>query len=307
MFALGGWRRVLGLAAAGALGVIACGPETGESDEFDTEIDACTQCQRILVECTSSAENEAQFVECRDQWMSCQHGRSVGKECRNPSDEKACTLCRERLAECKGGGDAATCDAEFSVCKAFLMTRGDVARRCTADAAPAPEVACGVCQKDYALCVSEVEGETSPDTCSTKFGQCMEANALGQGQCAIPSGSDGCELCNEHHQDCVAAGSSDCDARFDACTTSIASGVTCEPSSGEGGAGGSSSTSTSGSGGGTAACSHDVCEYGAPLDYGCEPCVAAVCDEDPFCCDMLEGQWDYYCTDSAAIHCGCSI
>jgi hypothetical protein len=47
-------------------------------------------------------------------------------------------------------------------------------------------------------------------------------------------------------------------------------------------------------------CAHDPCQGGAALDPDCDPCVAAVCAADPFCCAT---QWDATCV-SAAGSCG---
>ncbi|WP_437601090.1 hypothetical protein WMF28_05890 [Sorangium sp. So ce590] len=48
-------------------------------------------------------------------------------------------------------------------------------------------------------------------------------------------------------------------------------------------------------------CSHDLCEEGAPLLDGCDPCVTALCAEDPACCMSA---WDAHCVDGLAAACG---
>ncbi|EYF02515.1 hypothetical protein [Chondromyces apiculatus] len=48
-------------------------------------------------------------------------------------------------------------------------------------------------------------------------------------------------------------------------------------------------------------CAHDICTTGAALQYGCNPCVTAVCDSDSFCCTDA---WDYYCLDEVFFSCG---
>jgi hypothetical protein len=49
------------------------------------------------------------------------------------------------------------------------------------------------------------------------------------------------------------------------------------------------------------ACSHDVCEPGAPLESGCSTCATTVCDADPFCCEVF---WDRICVQEAEQLCG---
>lgn len=64
--------------------------------------------------------------------------------------------------------------------------------------------------------------------------------------------------------------------------------------------GGSSSTSTPSGAGGTGgvACPHGVCDPGEPLDTGCEPCVATICEAEPPCCTAA---WTLSCV-YAALH-----
>ncbi len=64
--------------------------------------------------------------------------------------------------------------------------------------------------------------------------------------------------------------------------------------SGGGSAGGSGGGSAGGSGGDT--CKHSECVTGKKLTDGCDACVTAVCDNDPFCCD---GKWDAQCVSEA--------
>lgn len=47
--------------------------------------------------------------------------------------------------------------------------------------------------------------------------------------------------------------------------------------------------------GGPPTCAHDLCYPGVALDPMCDPCVAAVCQNDPFCCST-QGSWDQLCT-----------
>lgn len=49
-------------------------------------------------------------------------------------------------------------------------------------------------------------------------------------------------------------------------------------------------------------CEHDLCEQGAALDPGCDPCVEEVCDADNFCCGS---DWDGICVGLADDLCNC--
>lgn len=51
----------------------------------------------------------------------------------------------------------------------------------------------------------------------------------------------------------------------------------------------------------TCGCSHGVCDTGAALADGCDPCVAAVCAQDTYCCS---GAWDDRCVEDANNVCG---
>jgi hypothetical protein len=48
-------------------------------------------------------------------------------------------------------------------------------------------------------------------------------------------------------------------------------------------------------------CSHDICEVGPPLGRLCDPCVAQICDVDPWCCDVA---WDSICVGEVSSVCG---
>ncbi|HWM86355.1 MAG TPA: hypothetical protein VNO33_10970 [Kofleriaceae bacterium] len=50
-----------------------------------------------------------------------------------------------------------------------------------------------------------------------------------------------------------------------------------------------------------AECTHDLCEAGGPLSSTCDPCVAAVCESDAYCCGTA---WDDRCVEAATETCG---
>jgi len=52
-----------------------------------------------------------------------------------------------------------------------------------------------------------------------------------------------------------------------------------------------------------AECTHDLCQPGGPLSSTCDPCVAAVCEDDPYCCGT---SWDERCVAAVDDVCGLS-
>jgi len=48
-------------------------------------------------------------------------------------------------------------------------------------------------------------------------------------------------------------------------------------------------------------CAHPVCDTGPKLNAGCDQCVKAVCDADPYCCNTY---WDSLCVGGAENLCG---
>jgi hypothetical protein len=49
------------------------------------------------------------------------------------------------------------------------------------------------------------------------------------------------------------------------------------------------------------ACVHPVCKKGAPLAAACDPCAAAICAADAYCCTS---NWDHICVKAVAQLCG---
>lgn len=53
-------------------------------------------------------------------------------------------------------------------------------------------------------------------------------------------------------------------------------------------------------------CAHDPCTEGDALAPACSPCVTAVCNTDPYCCNAQGGAWDSVCVDLATAEPACS-
>lgn len=112
--------------------------------------------------------------------------------------------------------------------------------------------------------------------------------------CRCRGGDPGTKLCND-----AGDGFSECRLADGECTEipdPTTDQATSTTSTGVGGAGGA------------AACIHDLCEPGAALELGCDPCTTDLCTSvDPFCCDKLQsqkGQWDEMCISEAKNICG---
>ena len=307
---------ILGVSAA------ACDSGIGSEGRNETETEGCGECQAILVECTSTSQDEQQFVGCRDQWQECQQQKGLGPDmCGNPNDSQACGMCQERRAECAAAenADEAVCDAQFGVCKAFLITRGDVQQQCTKTAEPTPDqVGCGICREDLATCASDPSGDTTMAVCSTKFGDCLTAHQVDQADCSEPAGTNACELCVSRHASCSASGDPSCRTGFDLCKDNLGTADCNLPEGGEGGGGmgeggggqGGGGQGGGGQGGGTGPnCSgFDGCTAHPAVEtpQTCNACTDAVCTDDDYCCLT---KWDVLCVNIAETKtaCGCTI
>ena len=53
----------------------------------------------------------------------------------------------------------------------------------------------------------------------------------------------------------------------------------------------------------TCGCQHEFCVKGAALDPHCDPCVEAICQKNPLCCDPVNGSWDASCLDAVTTVC----
>ncbi|MBL8743875.1 MAG: hypothetical protein JNK04_22355 [Myxococcales bacterium] len=205
-------------------------------------------------------------------------------ECGRPSNAIACELCRERNESCA----ESDCEVEFSVCKAFLMSRAQ--DECLADPGPL-QAGCDACYEALASCASGGDDELH---CMKTFYSCRNANTIEPVDCADPSPEQVCASCTAVRDLCVAGGNTDCDAGFTACTGTL--DATCADDGGEGGAGGGPVEPP--------ACTHDACEVGDPMSEACDACVAAVCAADSYCCEVA---YDEYCVAAAQAEtvCGC--
>ncbi len=55
-------------------------------------------------------------------------------------------------------------------------------------------------------------------------------------------------------------------------------------------------------------CAHDMCKTGAALNPAvCDPCVAKICQVDPFCCNTSGGTWDGVCVQEVKTVCNLPI
>ena len=287
-------RTVIALfGALTALGFAACGEEEGTqlpSALREVEPD-CLECLEALTECTSTSKNEMHFLGCRDLFQACQDKMSLGpEECGRPSNQIACELCQERAATCEGNA----CKTEFSVCKTFLMSRDQ--DRCTEDNGPSAGT-CDTCVEALASCAFSGDDAS---VCETTFASCRKANKLDAAECGAPDVEAACAACLDQHPSCVASGTEGCDSGWGACVGALATEGACGDGPGSGGGAGGGSTT-----GPEPTCAHDACEGGEAMSAGCDDCIAAVCDLDPYCCETA---YDETCVSEAQsiATCGCA-
>jgi hypothetical protein len=53
-------------------------------------------------------------------------------------------------------------------------------------------------------------------------------------------------------------------------------------------------------------CTHSPRDLGGATHQACSPCKAKVCQADPHCCNLQNGQWDQLCADKAAAQAECA-
>lgn len=164
--------------------------------------------------------------------------------------------------------------------------------------------------------VENPENENEPDPGSTDPGTGGDEPSGGAGggdigdtgeECAHDPCSPGAAL-DENCHPCVfetcSADAFCCQGEWDETCVGQATACGCDPGAGAGGSGAGGSdpgpdpdpTPDPDPGpdpdptGGT--CSHDPYTTGDALDPSCDPCVEAICQSDPFCCDV---EWDAFC------------
>lgn len=86
------------------------------------------------------------------------------------------------------------------------------------------------------------------------------------------------------------------------CQSCMADCGPCASPCGDGVCGGGESCQTCPADCGTCStCAHDKCVGGEKLAPECDPCVASICQADPFCCD---NSWDSQCVGQVSTVCG---
>jgi hypothetical protein len=118
-------------------------------------------------------------------------------------------------------------------------------------------------------CVDGVCGLSCPAGQEVCFGSCVNAgvSCCGDDACGASENVQTCAI------DCVACGDGSCDAP----ETAASCAADCTT------------------------CAHSPCEAGDALAADCDPCIAAVCDDEPACC---AAGWDAACVDAVASACG---
>ncbi|MEJ7731970.1 MAG: hypothetical protein WKG00_22515 [Polyangiaceae bacterium] len=224
--------------------------------------------------------------------ICCGDGACTGETCDNCAAD--CGACQCGDGQCQGE----TCDS------------------CATDCGSCP-VAC-----PHTVCfVGEpLDGAACLDPCVDEVCDVDAACCMGNGDGWDDSCQDQAQTLCGTPDPCVAAVC----AQMPSCCTG-ALGGTGGGGSGSGGAGGAGggggAAGTGGSGGAPPApawsaacvdlavtlcntgcnCQHSVCAQGGDLSPGCNPCAAAVCEADSYCCDS---NWDGACVNEAISICG---
>lgn len=175
------------------------------------------------------------------------------------------------------GQTCASCPDDCGACVCGdMQCLGEDCSTCATDCGDCPACSHTACQVGPAL------GPTScPDRCVTQVcmqdpsccnmapfdGQCQQIAAM------LCPGGDPCinAVCAQHPQCCTSDWSAFCVAE-----AATICQVGCD-------------------------CAHAPCDTGMALAATCDPCVAAICAADPYCCDS---DWDGICVGEMATVCG---
>lgn len=220
---------------------------------------------------------------------------------RNCQDEADCSACSEGRKICSlRDHRCVTCDVvngsgctEGEVCSDFGSCV-PMGLTCDVDDHGVPTVSCNTgldcsaCDPEHQVCDETAHkcvacsplnmSNCQPGAQCTTNGACASACPTG---CAT---SDDCAACAPPGEEAYTCASQKC---------VLKSGPT------DGGTTGQSSSSGSSSTGGGGTC-HDYCVVGGPLAGSCDPCAAAVCAKDSFCCDV---KWDGLCVSQVGESC----
>ena len=190
--------------------------------------------------------------------------------------ELTCDSCGDGI--CEPGEDCSTCPGDCGacpVCEHDLCEPG-------APLEPAcDECAATVCEQD-SFCCEVLWDRLCVEQAETLCGLQCDANCTHDTCSTGEPLAASCDACTES---VCALDPYCCETAWDGrCVTAAAQScdITCET------------------------CLHDVCEAGEPLAASCDPCAAAVCAEDAFCCST---SWDDRCVERAGQLCEveCSV
>ncbi len=204
---------------------------------------------------------------CAEGALTCADGHLQCLQLVQPSPE----VCNGADDDCDGQADqgnpggGASCNTGLQgVCAAGTTTCASGHTHCTQSVQPAPEICDNGQDED---CDGVVDNGCSPGgTCA--HDKCASGAALA-------SSCDPCvqQICAADPFCCTTQWDSQCVQQVQ-----IVCGQTC-----------------------TSNCAHPVCQSGAALQSGCEPCVTQICAADSFCCTT---QWDSQCVQQVQTVCG---
>ena len=224
-----------------------------------------------------------------------------------------CTLCMT-TTECKGAvcaqfaGDsycAADCTTAMCptdhACMAVSTVEGTPASVCipvtnacgsgSTTSSSSSSTGAGTTSSSSTSTTSSSTGATTsssggpPDTCGVLVGPAVQAGCNGCVTAGKPCQANGCW------------GGWWCNTSLHACQPPPGN---CGPSTSTSSSSTSSSSTSSTSSSGGTSCAHDVCQVGAKLKPGCDPCVTMLCGSDAYCCATT---WDAMCVGEVSSIC----
>ncbi|MDI1478600.1 hypothetical protein [Polyangium sp. y55x31] len=188
-------------------------------------------------------------------------------------------------AGCCGNGECngETCDSCPNDCGACfcgdgICNGGEDCTSCAEDCGPCAECPHSVCGTGAALDPDVCRASCVDEVCMQDANCCgANSSAPWNGACSYLAdtlcGADPCitSVCMDQPECCTTGWNETCVAAAKA-----KCGVSC-------------------------ACAHSICQGGGALDPTCNPCAAAVCKADPYCCEQ---NWDGICVGEVELVCG---
>jgi hypothetical protein len=214
--------------------------------------------------------------------VACAHELcELGAELDAACDPCVATVCEASSFCCESGWEPDCVAAAADLCDLDCCGDG----RCLAETCTTCAEDCGACACAHTVCTAGVALDASQcfqpcgdevcaamPSCCGEYGWTIECTELTLTLC--PADTCITAVCADDPSCCSTAWTASCVAL--ASEKDAACGTEC-------------------------ACAHPPCLVGDALEATCDPCVAAACDVDPFCCNTY---WDALCTSYVQSVCG---